>query len=73
MYNVYIPLLDDDFELIEIDNAINAIGTSKGLDGLHPDITKLFSVKMKLYLIRLMNFVFDNRYPDIYLSIPLLY
>ena len=63
-YNMCIPLLDDDFNINELDIAIDEVGTRKGLDDFHPEITKLFPHKMKLFLISIMNVIFTINQPE---------
>ena len=65
-YNVYIPILDDDIIVEEINNAVDEIGTGIGVDGLNPNLTKLFTIKFKLFLVKFLNRIHGHTYPDIW-------
>ena len=63
-YNVYIPILDDDIIVEEVNNAVDEIGTRIGVDGLNPSLTKLFTIKFKLFLVKFLNRIHGHTYPD---------
>ena len=62
-YNMCVPILDDDISFDEVDLAINEIGTGTSLDGLHPSVSKIFTYKLKLLLVKLLNKI-HVCYPD---------
>ena len=63
-YNMYVPILDDDISVDEFDLAINEIGTGISLDGLNPSVAKIFTYKLKLLLVKLLNKIHGVCYPD---------
>ena len=63
-YDMYIPILDDNITIDEVNIAIDEIGTGTALDGLNPNIAKLFTYNLKLTLINLLNRIHGNCYPE---------
>ena len=62
-YELYIPLLDDDITIEELNDAIRNIGTGISIDGISPEILKIMTPNMKFVILRLMNLVFKSTYP----------
>ncbi len=63
-YEIYIPLLDDDITIHEVNVAIEEIGTGVGIDGINPDISKILPYRFKLTLVKLLCRIHGQRYPD---------
>ena len=63
-YNVYLPILDDDIIVEEINNVVDEIGTGIGVNGLNPNLTKLFTIKFKLFVVKFLNRIHGHIYPD---------
>jgi hypothetical protein len=63
-YNVYIPLLDDDFTLNELNVAIQKNGKGMGLDSLDKRIANLFTVKLRECILKFFNQIYGKNYPD---------
>ena len=63
-YFVYIPVLDDDFTIAELNLAIQKNGKGFGLDRLDKRIANLFTIKLRSSIINLFNCVFSSCYPS---------
>ena len=48
----------------EVNQSIEEIGTGTGVDGLNPNIAKLFTYKLKISLVNFFNKIYGNAYPD---------
>ena len=62
-YNVYIPLLDDDFTLNELNVAIQRNGKGMGLDSLDKRIANLFTVDLRKCILKFFNQIYGKKYP----------
>ena len=62
-YHIYIPILDDDMTLDELNIAIKNNGKGTGLDGLEKSIASLFSLNLRISIVQLFNRVFSTNYP----------
>ena len=62
-YHVYIPILDDDITLDELNLAIKNNGKGTGLDGLEKSIAQLFPLNLRVSIVQMFNKVFGNNYP----------
>ena len=60
---MYIPILDDDMTLDELNLAIMNNGRGTGLDGLEKSIALLFPLNLRISIIQLFNKVFSTLYP----------
>ena len=58
---MYVPILDDDIGIDEVNDAINEIGTGTALDGLKPDVTTLFTYEIKSLFVKLLNKVHGDK------------
>jgi hypothetical protein len=65
-YNMYVPVLDDNFTMDELDRAIAKNGAGIGLDGLDKKIAILFSKDLRSSILELFNRVYSTTYPEIW-------
>ena len=70
-YHVYIPLLDDDFSLNELNIAIQNNGRGIGLDSIDKRIANLFTMELRQCILRLFNLVFSTNYPNVWTKLLL--
>ena len=63
-YEAYVPQMDMEITLDEVNDAIDNIGTGIGLDGIEPSIVKIFPLSLRKLLVMLMNIVWVTKYPD---------
>ena len=63
-YNNYVPVLDDDFTLDELDVAIEKNGNGVGIDCMDKRISLLFTTKLRLAVLAFFNVIFNTKYPD---------
>ena len=70
-YNVYVPILDDDFTLDELNVAIEGNGQGIGLDGMDKKIANLFTLDLRKCILRFFNQVFSSQYPDVWTKLAL--
>ena len=62
-YNVYIPVMDDDFILDELNDAIQNNGRVTGLDSIDKRIAVLFTLELRYKLLQFFNHIFNTQYP----------
>ena len=65
-FELNIPLLDDNVNINEFNLALKEIGNGTGYDGIHPTIVTLFTPELKDGLVKLLNKILGNTYPDIW-------
>ena len=65
-YTTYVPALDDDFTIDELNDAIKYNGNGIGLDSLDKKIASLFTVKLRQSVLHFFNLVYSTVYPDIW-------
>ena len=65
-YHMYIPVLDDDFTIDELNAAIQRNGNGTGLDGLDKKVANLFTLDLRYSILQLFNSVYGNEYPDVW-------
>ena len=71
-HKLYIPLLDDDININEFYIALQEIGNDIGPDAIHPSIVRLFTPSLKITLIKLLNKILGEEYPESWKSQLLL-
>ena len=62
-YHVFIPILDDDITLDELNLAIKNNGKGTGLDGLEKSIALIFPLNLRISIVKMFNQVFSTNYP----------
>lgn len=55
---LYIPVLDDQFSLIELDQTIEDLNKNKSYSGICPMLINVFNVVWRLFLLNIFNVVF---------------
>ena len=65
-YTMYVPLLDDCFTIDELNIAIAKNGNGVGIDGIDKKIAMLFPSNLRLCILRILNYVFSNCYPELW-------
>lgn len=60
---MYVPMLDDDMTIDELNDAIKNIGTGTSIDGICPDIIQIMTPRMRDLILHLLNLVFRSTYP----------
>ena len=63
-YHMYIPILDDEFTLDELNYAITKNGRGTGIDSIDKRVALLFSQELRCSILKLFNHVFISRYPQ---------
>ena len=63
-YDTYIPILDDNPTMNELEIAISKIGNGVSMDGIPPSITKILPYSMKEVILTLLQRVFFYTYPS---------
>ena len=65
-YHVYIPLLDDDFTVNELNEAIRKNGNGFGLDSIDKKIANVFTVSLRKSILNFFNHIFGSDYAAVW-------
>ena len=62
-YVMYVPLLDDNFTMDDLNLAIAKNGNGAGIDGMDKKIAILFPINLRWCILHIFNHVFSSQYP----------